>query len=62
MTGGAGPTILETSFLLAGEDCTVYRGGEAFVLPAVSNPRTVDFGPGAPPPPPLCSPARTACR
>ncbi|KAI8469515.1 MAG: saccharopine dehydrogenase-like protein [Monoraphidium minutum] len=45
-SGGAGPTILETSFLLAGEDCTVYKGGEAFKLPPISNPRNVDFGPG----------------
>lgn len=45
-SGGAGPTILETSFLLAGEECTVYKGGQAFQLPPVSHPRTVDFGPG----------------
>lgn len=45
-SGGAGPTILETSFLLAGEPCTVYRDGEAFSLPPVSNRREVDFGPG----------------
>ncbi len=25
----------------------MYKGGEAFTLPAISNPRTVDFGPGA---------------
>ena len=46
-SGGAGPTILETSFLLAGEECTVYKEGKAFKLPPVSNPRDVDFGPGA---------------
>ena len=46
-SGGAGPTILETSFLLAGEPCTVYRDGKAYTLPPISNPRTVDFGPGA---------------
>ncbi len=55
-SGGAGPTILETSFLLAGEPCTVYKDGQAFTLPPISNPRTVDFGPGArrcrPAPPP----------
>lgn len=46
-SGGAGPTILETSFLLAGEPCTVYRDGTAFSLPPISNRREVDFGPGA---------------
>jgi hypothetical protein len=45
-SGGAGPTILETSFLLAGEPCTVYRDGQPFTLPPISNRREVDFGPG----------------
>ena len=45
-SGGAGPTILETSMLLAGEECTVYKGGEAFKLPPISDARSVDFGPG----------------
>lgn len=45
-SGGAGPTILETSFLLAGEPCTVYKDDKAYTLPPISNPRTVDFGPG----------------
>lgn len=45
-SGGAGPTILETSFLLAGEKCTVYKDGKAFELPPISNRREVDFGPG----------------
>ncbi|WIA20028.1 hypothetical protein OEZ86_013684 [Tetradesmus obliquus] len=45
-SGGAGPTILETSFLLAGEQCTVYKEGQAYQLPPISNRREVDFGPG----------------
>jgi len=45
-TGGAGPTILETSLLLAGEKCTVYKDGQPVVVPSVSNRRGVDFGPG----------------
>lgn len=45
-SGGAGPTILETSFLLAGEPVTVYKDGQAFTLPPISNRREVDFGPG----------------
>ena len=45
-TGGAGPTILETSLLLAGEEVTVYKDGQAFILPPISNRREVDFGQG----------------
>ncbi|KAG2451617.1 hypothetical protein HYH02_003398 [Chlamydomonas schloesseri] len=45
-SGGAGPTILETSFLLAGEDVIVYKDGKEVVLPPISNRREVDFGPG----------------
>ncbi len=45
-SGGAGPTILETSLLLAGEEVTVYKEGEKFILPPISNRREVDFGPG----------------
>lgn len=45
-SGGAGPTILETSFLLAGEECTVYKDGQPYKLPPISNRRDVDFGPG----------------
>jgi hypothetical protein len=46
-SGGAGPTILETSMLLAGEECTVYKEGQSYQLPPISNRREVDFGPGA---------------
>ena len=45
-SGGAGPTILETSLLLAGEEVVVYKEGKQFRLPPVSNRREVDFGPG----------------
>eukprot|EP00873_Tetraselmis_striata_P024375 jgi/Tetstr1/444639/TSEL_032487.t1 len=45
-TGGAGPTILETSFLLAGEDVTAYKDGKPVVVPPISGRRAVDFGPG----------------
>jgi len=45
-SGGAGPTILETSFLLAGEDVIAYKDGKAVVAPPISERRTVDFGPG----------------
>lgn len=45
-SGGAGPTILETSFLLAGEDVIVYKDNKEVVLPPISNRREVDFGPG----------------
>ncbi len=61
-SGGAGPTILETSFLLAGEPCTVYKDGQAFTLPPISNPRTVDFGPGGGLAPCLGPWARCWCR
>jgi hypothetical protein len=43
-TGGAGPTILETTFLLAGEPVVAYKDGQAITLPPVSNKRVVDFG------------------
>jgi short subunit dehydrogenase-like uncharacterized protein len=43
-TGGAGPTILETTLLLAGEDVVAYKDGKAMTLPSVSNRRSVDFG------------------
>ena len=45
-SGGAGPTILNTTFLLAGEDVVAYKDGNAVTLPPVSNRRLVDFGPG----------------
>ncbi|GFR50296.1 hypothetical protein Agub_g12486 [Astrephomene gubernaculifera] len=45
-SGGAGPTILETSFLLAGEPVVVFKDGQQLSLPPVSERREVDFGPG----------------
>lgn len=45
-TGGAGPTILETTFLLAGEPTIAYKDGKEYTLPPVSERRCVDFGPG----------------
>lgn len=45
-SGGAGPTILKTTFLLAGEEVVAYKDGTAVTLPPVSNRRVVDFGPG----------------
>ncbi|KAK9860398.1 hypothetical protein WJX84_011416 [Apatococcus fuscideae] len=45
-SGGAGPTILETSFLLAGEDVEAYVDGEKVDAAPVSKPRVVDFGKG----------------
>ncbi|PSC75317.1 saccharopine dehydrogenase [Micractinium conductrix] len=45
-TGGAGPTIMETTLLLAGEDVVAYKDGQKQVLPPVSNRRIVDFGAG----------------
>lgn len=46
-SGGAGPTILATTFLLAGEEAIVYREGKKYTYPPLSNRREVDFGPGA---------------
>jgi len=45
-SGGAGRTILETSLLLLGERAAAWRDGARFQLPAMSNRREVDFGPG----------------
>ena len=45
-SGGAGPTILDTTFLLAGEPVVAYKDDKPVILPAVSNRRVVDFGKG----------------
>ncbi|CAI5475738.1 unnamed protein product [Closterium sp. Yama58-4] len=45
-TGGAGPTILTTSLLLLGEPATAFKDGQRLQLPAYSQQRLVDFGPG----------------
>lgn len=43
-SGGAGPTILATSFLLLGEEVLVYRRGEKLLLKPYSGQLEVDFG------------------
>ncbi|CAK9253947.1 unnamed protein product [Sphagnum jensenii] len=45
-SGGAGPTILATSFLLLGEEAIVYQDGKEVRLKAYSGRRDVDFGKG----------------
>ena len=43
-SGGAGTTILATSFLLCGEEVTAYRDGAPVRMPPVTGRRVVDFG------------------
>ena len=43
-SGGAGTTILATSFLLCGEEVTAYKDGAPIRVPPVSGRRVVDFG------------------
>lgn len=45
-TGGAGPTILATSFLLLGEEVVAYRKGEKIKLKPYSGGLNIDFGKG----------------
>eukprot|EP01023_Acetabularia_acetabulum_P027094 TRINITY_DN25646_c1_g1_i7.p1 TRINITY_DN25646_c1_g1~~TRINITY_DN25646_c1_g1_i7.p1 ORF type:complete len:422 (-),score=70.03 TRINITY_DN25646_c1_g1_i7:541-1806(-) len=45
-SGGVGPTILETSFLLAGEPAVVYEDGQRMQKPPVSDRKNKDFGKG----------------
>ncbi|CAN6330469.1 unnamed protein product [Urochloa humidicola] len=45
-TGGAGPTILATSFLLLGEDVIAYNKGEEIKLKPYSGALNIDFGKG----------------
>ncbi|KAJ1274117.1 hypothetical protein BS78_05G038200 [Paspalum vaginatum] len=45
-TGGAGPTILATSFLLLGEDVIAYNKGEEIKLKPYSGALSIDFGKG----------------
>ncbi|KAH9617276.1 hypothetical protein KSS87_009637 [Heliosperma pusillum] len=45
-TGGAGPTILSTSFLLLGEEVIAYKKGEKVKLKPYSGMVNVDFGKG----------------
>ncbi|KAF7113389.1 hypothetical protein RHSIM_RhsimUnG0131400 [Rhododendron simsii] len=45
-TGGAGPTILATSFLLLGEEVVAYSKGEKITVKPYSGMRNIDFGKG----------------
>ncbi|CAK8576918.1 unnamed protein product [Lathyrus sativus] len=45
-TGGAGPTILATSFLLLGEEVVAYNKGEKIKLKPYSGMLKIDFGKG----------------
>ncbi|KAL5567079.1 hypothetical protein UlMin_030243 [Ulmus minor] len=45
-TGGAGPTILATSFLLLGEEVVAYNKGEKIKLKPYSGMLNIDFGRG----------------
>ncbi|PQQ20789.1 uncharacterized protein Pyn_10460 [Prunus yedoensis var. nudiflora] len=45
-TGGAGPTILATSFLLLGEEVVAFNKGEKIKLKPYSGMLTIDFGKG----------------
>ncbi|KAL9455119.1 hypothetical protein AB3S75_010515 [Citrus x aurantiifolia] len=45
-TGGAGPTILATSFLLLGEEVVAYNKGKEITLEPYSGMLSVDFGKG----------------
>jgi saccharopine dehydrogenase-like NADP-dependent oxidoreductase len=45
-SGGAGPTILATSFLLLGEEVIAYRKGEEFRAKPYSGVLDIDFGKG----------------
>lgn len=45
-TGGAGPTMLATSFLLLGEDVIAYNKGREIKLKPYSGALNVDFGKG----------------
>ncbi|KAL9663064.1 hypothetical protein QQ045_027901 [Rhodiola kirilowii] len=45
-TGGAGPTILATSFLLLGEEVVAYNKGEIIKLKPYSSSLNIDFGKG----------------
>eukprot|EP00238_Polyblepharides_amylifera_P000296 CAMPEP_0196574314 /NCGR_PEP_ID=MMETSP1081-20130531/4055_1 /TAXON_ID=36882 /ORGANISM="Pyramimonas amylifera, Strain CCMP720" /LENGTH=418 /DNA_ID=CAMNT_0041892303 /DNA_START=129 /DNA_END=1382 /DNA_ORIENTATION=+ len=45
-SGGLGPTILETSFLLCGEEVTAFKDGKAITVKPGSYRNVVDFGEG----------------
>ena len=45
-SGGAGPTILSTSFLLCGEPVEVYKDNEKLTVQPGTYRKVVDFGSG----------------
>ncbi|GMY16413.1 carboxynorspermidine synthase [Fagus crenata] len=45
-SGGAGPTILATSFLLLGEEVVAYNKGKTIILKPYSGMLNIDFGKG----------------
>ncbi|KAK3278251.1 hypothetical protein CYMTET_13782 [Cymbomonas tetramitiformis] len=45
-SGGAGPTILTTSFLLCAEEVVAWKDGEEVRQPPASNRRVINFGKG----------------
>lgn len=44
--GGVGPTIMETSYLLAGTPVIAYSEGKRIEAKPISQPLTIDFGKG----------------
>ncbi len=46
LAGGVGPTIMETSYLLAGTPVIAYADGKQVNAKPVSQPLTIDFGKG----------------
>ena len=44
--GGVGPTIMETSYLLAGTPVIAYADGKQVEAKPISQPLTIDFGKG----------------
>ena len=46
VTGGVGPTIMETSYLLAGTPVIAYADGKQVEAKPISQPLTIDFGKG----------------
>eukprot|EP00210_Caulerpa_lentillifera_P004710 g4494.t1 len=45
-SGGAGQTLLVTSLMLLGETVNAFQDGKRITMPPMSQPITVDFGPG----------------
>lgn len=45
-SGGAGKTLLMTSLMLLGESVSAFQDDKEVLMPPMSQPTTVDFGPG----------------